>query len=399
LLALGAEHRSHRKLPRRDGSDATLGAMRSALTTWVGVQRAALVALRRADSTISDTRRRIRGRFARNDAADSVQRGELGFEERTAHVADRLVATTSALTRRLRRDRRILSLTLDQVWGDAFQMYDAVVYASYEQGAIWAKEAQQQARPLVWDTLLDLHARACRTASEIGALQRSGHPVGAVARHRSLHELAVVAFVLQGADEEITRRFRDYEAVEQYQDAQHYQRHVSTLGYGPLPEDEVETLRLRHDEVVARWGQEIKKPNGWAAPLASQNSGSISFAWLEQTAGLGHLHPFYRYGSHAVHGGPRSSSIQRAEINGVAHRMPGATVFSDLAETAHGALISVQQVNSALMIERLRASDLDERSVVAVGAVGQLVERAGSLYGAAADLARSRGWFFHSPDA
>jgi hypothetical protein len=51
------------------------------------------------------------------------------------------------------------------------------------------------------------------------------------------------------------------------------------------------------------------------------------------------------------------------------------------------------------MIERLRASDLDERSVVAVGAVGQLVERAGSLYGAAADLARSRGWFFHSPDA
>lgn len=336
--------------------------------------------------------------FRSDDVSDSSERVGLGFEDRTARIADRLVATTTGVARGLRRDRRILSLTLEQVWGDAFQRYDAVVYASYEQGAFWAEEAHQPARPLVWETLLDLHARASRTASEIGALHRSGHPVGADARYRSLHELAVVAFVLQESDEEITERYRDYEAVEQYEDAQHYQRHVSTLGYGPLPDDEVETLRERHDEVVARWGQAIKKPNGWAVPLANEKSGSVSFARLEKIAGLDHLRPIYRYGSHAVHGGPRSASIQRVEIDGVAHRMPGATVFSDLAETAHGALISVQQVNSALMVERLKADDLDERSVVAVGAIGELVERAGTVFGAAADAARSRGWFSHRPD-
>jgi hypothetical protein len=76
-------------------------------------------------------------------------------------VADRLTDTTNVLARSLRRDRHILSLTLERIWGAAFEAYDAVAYASYEQGAYWASDQHTPDRPLVWSTLLDPHARAC----------------------------------------------------------------------------------------------------------------------------------------------------------------------------------------------------------------------------------------------
>lgn len=371
--------------------------MRWSSAAWLKVKRSLLLATARVDSARWTIRRHVRSPFGRVEPSLRHEGHDRELEERTRQVAERLMATRAGLARRLRRDRHILSISLEQVWGDAFQVYDAVVYASYEQGAAWAAEHQPPARPLVWSTLLDLHARACRVASEIGALHRSGHPVAADARYRSLHELAVVALVLQDADEKVTARYRDYEAIEQYDDAVHYQRHASALGYGPPPDEEVQVLRERRDEVIAQWGQEITKPNGWAAPLAIGKSGSVGFATLEKIAGVDHLRPFYRLGSHAVHSGPRSSSLQRAEIDGVPHRMPGATVFGDIAETAHGALISVQQVNSALMAERLKADDLDEQSVIAVGAIGVLVEHAGPAFGEAADAARLKGWFSHRP--
>lgn len=369
--------------------------MNVSTATRLKLTRSLSLAARWADSTFSEARGQLQSRFKRAAASPRTKEG-FEIEDVTKRVATRLAEASHALARRLRRDRRILSITLEQVWADAFQAYDAVAYASFELGASWADEHQSPARPLVWSTLLDLHSRACLVASEIGVLHRTGFPAGATARRRSLHELAVIALVLQGADEEITKRYRDCEAIEHYEDATKYQRHVSALGYRPLSDDELRLLSKRHDEVVAKWGKAIKAPNGWALPLAP-GSGSVGFGKLEEIAGVEHLGPFYRLGNHAVHGGPRASSLQRVEINGVQHRTPGATVFGDIAETAHGALISLHQVNCALLSERCRADDLDNRIVISAGAIGELVERAGPVFGEAADVARSKGWFSHRP--
>lgn len=362
---------------------------------WLSLNRSLSLAARWADSTFSEARNQLRSTF-RRVAASPRTKESLAIEDLTKRVATRLTETAPDLARRLRRDRRILSITLEQVWGDAFQAYDAVTYASFELGASWADGHQSPVRPLVWSTLLDLHSRACLIANEIGALHRAGFPAGATARRRSLHELAVVALVLQGADEEITERYCDYEAIEHHDDATQYQRYVSALGYSPLSDDELLLLSERHDEVVAKWGKVIKARNGWAAPLAS-GSGSVGFGTLEEIAGVEHLRPFYRLGNHSVHSGPRASLLQRVKINGVSHRTPGATVFGDIAETAHGALISLHQVNCALLSERCRADDLDKQTVISAGAIGELVERAGPVFGEAADVARLKGWFSHRP--
>ncbi|MCU1615783.1 MAG: hypothetical protein JWO98_3323 [Frankiales bacterium] len=316
------------------------------------------------------------------------------FQTITRSLADTLAAQETGLAHSLARDRRILALTLEDVWGPAFRAYDAFGYASYELGAGWATE-QPSTRALVWGTLLDLHARACRVAAEIGELQRAGFPTGAEARARSLHELTVTALLLGSADEEIAARYIDYAAVEQYDDASHYQQHSAALGQDPLSPEELQMLKDRRDEVVQRWGAAIKKPDGWAAPLLPKGKGG--FAALEGLARVGHLRPYYRLGSHSVHAGPRASTLQRSAIGGIEHRTPGATVYGDFAETAQAALISLHQINSCLLVERIKsASEVD--LLAAVMSLEQLLGRAADLFVDSAATARERGWIPYNLD-
>ena len=50
---------------------------------------------------------------------------------------------------------------------------------------------------MLHDALADLHARACRTALDVFHLLESGLAAGAMARCRTLHELAVISMVLR----------------------------------------------------------------------------------------------------------------------------------------------------------------------------------------------------------
>lgn len=118
---------------------------------------------------------------------------------------------------------------------------------------------------------------------------------------------------------------------------------------------------------------------------------------LEHFASLGHLRPFYRLGNHYVHAGARAAELNsRAAGPERSVISTGPTVFGDIAETCHGAMISLHQSTGALVsafITEDRESSVD--LVVGVQAQSRLVDRAGSAYGVAAEVARSRGWFSH----
>lgn len=364
------------------------------------------LAARVAASESSGLMRSARDRLRSRRTPDSPQRDPIQSLDDFRLVQDRctdhLVNDIPRLARQLRRDRRALAITLEEVWGEAFDLYDAITYTSYEQGARWAREPVDVAsRPIVWSTLLDLHARACCVAAEVCVLQRAGFPSGADARHRTLHELATIAAVLQNAGEDITRRYRDFEVVEHYHDALAYQDHAEALGQRPLPVEELTLLRERYGEVIAQWvDKSFVRPLGWAAPLFANATPGI--AKLEEFAGIAHLRPFYRLGNHAIHGGPRAATLQRIDIDGEPYRTPGATVYADFAETAHGAAILLQQVNASVLCELTDDDahdvDLGAESIVALGSLNQLVERCGDAFAAASDVAQTRGWFSHGPD-
>jgi hypothetical protein len=228
----------------------------------------------------------------------------------------------------------------------------------------------------------------------------SGFHAGAAARWRSLHELAVLIGVLNSAGPEVSLRYLDYARIENLRDMEHYQLHAEALGRKPFDAEEVEQAKRLVTEVVERSGEEMRKENGWAFPLFPEKK-RVTFVDLESLAGLGHLRPFYRLGNHHIHAGPRAGELNLSEVapRGNPAITVGATVFGDIAETCHGAMISVHQATAGLVSAHL-ADNSEGGLDLLIGLMAQarFVGDAGELWGEAADRARDRGWFTHVTD-
>jgi Family of unknown function (DUF5677) len=220
-------------------------------------------------------------------------------------------------------------------------------------------------------TLLD--ARACLVASEIQSLLRSGHAAGAQARWRTLHELAVIAFVLGNHDPEISERFLLHRQVEQYKDALQYQQYCEALGYAPFSDEEMDELRQHRDEVAARYGTPYKYPWGWAAPLLPAEQ-RPTFRALEEAAGLEHFRPWFSLSSHGIHSGA-TGAIHIRDFYGDGDTMLAGPSNAGLADPGNGALISLHQVTTALLLYG-GAHGPEAQDLLTLRAIANLLDKA-----------------------
>jgi len=319
-------------------------------------------------------------------------------EEIAAKVYGSLRESAPRLARDLRRDELRLARRMRRVWGRADIAFQANNYIGYELGAQIARSSKQHSPKMV--ALLGAHGRALRTASEVRQLAMSGFHAGATARWRSLHELSVLICVLNQADAVISERYLAYARIEQLRDLEHFQQHAKALNRRPFGPDEVELAERQAAETVERWGPEMKKENGWAFPLFSGQK-RVTFIDLESLAGLSYLRPFYRLGNNHIHSGPRASELNLTDLtpHGTPAITVGASVFGDIAETCHGAMISVHQATAGLVSGFLNEPpDGGLDLLVGLKAQSRFVDESGELWGDAADEARARGWFSHEPD-
>jgi hypothetical protein len=90
-----------------------------------------------------------------------------------------------------------------------------------------------------------LHSRACLVASEVRALLASGHPFGAQARWRTLHELGVVAFILRMSDKEVAERYLLHEVAQADYNARDLLRLRRWFRHAAPTEDKYRDLRRR----------------------------------------------------------------------------------------------------------------------------------------------------------
>ncbi|MBE1513424.1 DUF5677 domain-containing protein [Nesterenkonia halotolerans] len=305
---------------------------------------------------------------------------------------------TPRLVDGLRGDRQRLEGLMDEVWGPADSAFEASNYLGYELGQDIAGSTREHGPKM--KALLGAHGRALRTAGEIRHLAMSGFHAGAVARWRTLHELAVLIQVLGSAGPEVSRRYLDYARVENLQDMENYQLHAEALGRKPFDAEEMERAKRLVAEVVERSDKTMLKPNGWAFPLFPEKK-SVTFRDLELLVGLEHLRPFYKLGNNHIHAGPRAGELNLNEgtPSGTSSITVGPTVFGDIAETCHGAMISVHQATAGLVNAYFAdnpGSGLD--LLVGLMAQARFVEDGGKLWGEAAERARGRGWFTHRPD-
>lgn len=157
--------------------------------------------------------------------------------------------------------------------------------------------------PFRIEAITRLHARACQTAAEVLALLSEGLADGAMARWRTVHEIAVVALLLLDGDETLAERYLRHDSIEECRAAEEYQELYERLGSEPFDAEYLETLKRERALLKERWGNPYGTPYGWAASLLG--SSNPKFFELEKMAGLDHLRPFYRLASHNVHANPK----------------------------------------------------------------------------------------------
>jgi hypothetical protein len=165
--------------------------------------------------------------------------------------------------------------------------------------------------------LLRLHVRACQVTDEVICLMENGFADGALARWRTLHEIAVVSVIIADGDETLAERYILHDDVEVKRQADDYDINQVPLGFSPIRKRERSAIERSYKRAIDRFGQTFASPYGWAADALSLKK--PTFKDLQEKAGHQSMNSYYKLASFNVHAGARSlffnlSSIDSEEI-------------------------------------------------------------------------------------
>ncbi|MGH3885688.1 MAG: DUF5677 domain-containing protein [Pseudonocardiaceae bacterium] len=230
-----------------------------------------------------------------------------------------------------------------------------------------------------FEALTGLYARACRTALEIHHALAGGFPMAALARCRTLHEIAVIMMVLSefGETEEhadLAERFMLHDAVQNWKDAETYQKHCAALGNEPLSLDEMSELEQAQQALLTRFGPEYGRDYGWAAGLDGLKQ--PTFIKLEELAKVAHLRGHYSWANHEIHADSKGSRLNVFEQGDVLYKQTGPTHFG-MAEPASWAMLSLQQCIATLLFS---TDDVSPMEILGFKAIQHLIDDAVEMF-------------------
>ena len=151
------------------------------------------------------------------------------------------------------------------------------------------------------EVLMFLHTRACQVAMEIIVLLQSGLADGAFARWRTLHELWIIAALVDMYGDEIAERYLDHEAVVMKRAMDNELRFHRDLKKPTIAKRVQVEINSNFDKVIAQYGQDFRSNYGWAAHhLGRKNP---TFQMLEDEVTRAPLSPAYKWASFNVHAG------------------------------------------------------------------------------------------------
>lgn len=265
-------------------------------------------------------------------------------------------------------------------WGRALDLFEMVLVIAQEAGDKFRTQHEERAvreRDLVFWVLLRLHARACQIASEVLTLLRSGYATAAMARWRTIHELAVVMTLIKKHGQELAQRYLDWEAIETARNAKAYQLHHKDLGYEPYTTEELSAMQRRRDDVINKYklGSSSKHNYGWAAKVIGNPQ--PNFSLLEKAAGLDHMIPFYHMASHGIHSHSKGILFQLGQIEPERALLAGAS-NAGLADPGHTTLTSLLQCTTTYI-----CTEPNIEALITLKAMAHLVDEAGQAFLAA----------------
>jgi len=161
--------------------------------------------------------------------------------------------------------------------------------------------------------LIRLLTRGCQVTDEIICLLENGFADGAMARWRTLHEIAVVAAVIRHYGSDIAERYVDHQAVESKRKLDKYLACYKDLGYKPLSARAQQKIDKAYNAAVARYGKTFKSEYGWAAYHLKIDR--PTFADLEKAAGRAEMRSHYQMGNDNIHAGIKSMYVRLGLLN------------------------------------------------------------------------------------
>lgn len=201
-------------------------------------------------------------------------------------------------------------------WGPAFDLLEMVLICSGEHaGAVSGLYGQKAATSddLSFPAIKHLHAKAILIGREVLHLCRGGYPDGALARWRSLHEVATTATFLKEHRETASRFLAsfDYRALKA---AEQMNRYANRANLEPFSESDLMEMRARRE--AHGFDDNLAADYEWARPALDVSAKRpVSFADIELAVGLDHWRPRYRWASQHTHAPyrPLSNSLGEAE--------------------------------------------------------------------------------------
>ena len=273
--------------------------------------------------------------------------------ELSANILERLKHDAPSMLEEHRSDRLEFEERLRGVWQRPLQLLEMFVAIATEAGSDFNRDFRPDAEKsddYVFDALTRLHARACQIASEILLLLGSGYADGAHARWRSLHEIAVVSYAISEGGQEIGERYLLHDTVQRFKLAQKAYEFRDRINEEPTSQEELNRLRSKCDQLVARFGKPFKEDYGWAAAL--NKSAPTTIKELEEHAGLDHMRPYYRMASDNVHANSHGTYF-RLGLSAYANEvLLAGPSNSGLADPGDSTAISLNQITQVLLSTR-----------------------------------------------
>ncbi len=279
-------------------------------------------------------------------------------------------------SRRCTRDIRGFRSRLYRRWKAPIEKLKMLLEIAIEHGGVTnsrLRESCNSNQAHLIEAMTRLHARSCQIAGEIICLIEGGFADGALARWRSLHEVAVVSLLISECGEELAERYLLHEVIESRKSAKEYSDIGGRLvGYEAVDQRFMEELKTESAAVVDRFGDGFKRTYGWAVGYGGVQKSA--FADLERAVKVDHLRSHYRMASHGVHANPKGILFKVGLVEGSDLLLAGPS-NTGFADAGHLTAISMAQVSSALTV-----LDPSLDNVVATEVMGRCVDVIGAEF-------------------
>jgi hypothetical protein len=239
---------------------------------------------------------------------------------------------------------------LEERWGKPLGQLRMLLTMSRE----WCQAAHNHANSMkrsrkkqLREILVRLLVRACQVTDEIICLLENGFSDGAMARWRTLHEIAVVTVVISQHGESIAALYVAHQAVESKRALNKYASCCGPLGYKPLSARAVKKITKAYDEAVAKYGKDFDADYGWAAIYLKKKR--MTFADLEAEAGRAEMRSYYQMGNDNVHAGVKSIFVRLGLLDDYSGLLAGRS-NAGLMEPGQNAAHTLTQISALVCL-------------------------------------------------